>query len=660
MSLRRLLWPAVALVVLPVSTLTALLASPTARAQAASARMPALQAAFTDADAGRLDLAQAARFARDPLYPWLQATIVRKNLRTSDAARVQRLLDQLGDTPAGRWLRPAWLGELARREDWARYAAAFRGSDDAALRCHDLRARMGGADGESAAWIATAKETWLTGQSLPNACDPVMERLAQVGAIDDALRWQRIDLAIAAGEGGLVRYLAPGLSRDAALATAYASYMDAPSESPPAAWMATARGRSVVASGLAKLARRDPDRADRLLRSLPASGLDEAARGQVAYQVALWTVASYLPGAAQRLAAVPASAYDDKLHEWRVREAMARGDDAGALAAIGRMGDKQRADEHWQYFEARLRERAGQKAQARALYAEAARKASFHGWLAAERLGVPYTLCAIEPPSDAALRADVAGNPGLRRALDLFALDRIDPATREWAQAVKGMDDARRRLAVQRAIAVGWFDRSVFGMGVVPEDNRHYSLRFPLHHADALRRHSAAQSLDPAWVAAQTRSESSFMPKARSGADARGLMQLLPGTGQLTARRLGIPWRGGESLYEPDTNLRLGTAYLRQMLDRYDGKAWMAIAAYNAGPSPVDRWRAARGHLDPDFFIETIPYKETREYVARVLAFSVVYDWRLDGDAAPLSQRMLGRLAGRGERRAFQCEGAAP
>jgi soluble lytic murein transglycosylase len=150
------------------------------------------------------------------------------------------------------------------------------------------------------------------------------------------------------------------------------------------------------------------------------------------------------------------------------------------------------------------------------------------------------------------------------------------------------------------------------------------------------------------------------MPRARSGADARGLMQLLPGTGLLAAKRLGLPWSGGESLYDPDTNLQLGTAYLRQMLDRYDGRAYLAIAAYNAGPGPVDRWRAARGQLEPDFFIESIPWKETREYVARVLAFSVVYDWRLDGRAAPLSDRMLGRLAGPEARRGFRCEAVPP
>jgi soluble lytic murein transglycosylase len=137
-------------------------------------------------------------------------------------------------------------------------------------------------------------------------------------------------------------------------------------------------------------------------------------------------------------------------------------------------------------------------------------------------------------------------------------------------------------------------------------------------------------------------------------------MQLLPGTGALTAQRLGRPWLGGDSLYEPSTNLALGTAYLRQMLDRFGGLPYLAIAAYNAGPSPVERWRTARPGLEPDFFIEAIPYKETREYVARVLGFSVVYDWRLNGTAAPLSERLLGRLAAPDQRRSFRCPTGIP
>jgi soluble lytic murein transglycosylase len=193
-------------------------------------------------------------------------------------------------------------------------------------------------------------------------------------------------------------------------------------------------------------------------------------------------------------------------------------------------------------------------------------------------------------------------------------------------------------------------------MGSSPDDVRYYTLRFPLHHDADIRAQSQLNGLDPAWVAGETRAESAFMPNARSGADARGLMQLLPGTGAAVASRLGLSWQGGDSLYDASTNIVLGTAYLRQMVDHFNGFPYLAIAAYNAGPAPVERWMAQRPELDPDFFIEAIPYKETREYVARVLAFSVVYDWRLNGNAAPLSDRLIGHLVNAPQqRRGFVC-----
>ena len=105
-------------------------------------------------------------------------------------------------------------------------------------------------------------------------------------------------------------------------------------------------------------------------------------------------------------------------------------------------------------------------------------------------------------------------------------------------------------------------------------------------------------------------------------------------------------------MYEPETNIVLGTAYLRQQLDKH-GAPYVAIAAYNAGPTPVARWQAERPGLDPDFWIETISYHETRDYVPRVLAFSVLYDWRLDGQARRLSDRMRGRFDG--PRKDFRC-----
>lgn len=645
---------------LRLAVLACLVLAPVCAAADWRAQRAEFRTALEAAERGQLAPAQADRLAAHPLYPWLQVIALRNDLDSATPAQVEALLAKYRTQPAGAWLLEAWLAELAKRRDWPAFRRAWTGSDDPQLRCGDLSARAD-AGGVDAAWFADARALWLTGESLPAACDAPFALLAERGRLDADLRWQRLELAAAATQPGLVRHLARGFTgEDQRLALAFADYLDAPTAS-VAHLPRTPRTRIVATAALTRVAKRDPARGAQLLASVaPALGLDEAQRGKVLYEAALQTAASYGSESAARLAAVPESAYDDRLFELRVREALARGDDPGALAAIARLPDKLRNDARYQYLEARLLERSGKGDAARRLYASAANNPSFHGWLAADRLGQPYALCPLEPSADKALRARLAADPGLQRALELIALERPSQAVREWNAATKPLDADARRVAVALAEAGGWYDRAVFGMNLVPEDLRYYSLRFPLHHDADLRRYSAAHRLDPAWVAAQTRAESAFMPRARSSADARGLMQLLPGTGAETAASLGVPWRGGESLYEPATNLQLGTAYLRKMLDRFGGKPFLAIGAYNAGPAPVQRWVGQRGHLEPEFFIETIPYKETREYVSRVLAFSVVYDWRLGGRATPLTDRMLGRgVADPRQRRAFACPAPA-
>jgi soluble lytic murein transglycosylase len=452
----------------------------------------------------------------------------------------------------------------------------------------------------------------------------------------------------------------------AALANAYAAFIDAPNDS-ATSWPKTERSRHIVAIGLARSAKRDPGAAEaRLARLAPTLQMGEADRGRVQYAVALWTVSSYLPGSAQRLAAVSAASFDAKLHEWQVREAIARGDDAAAIKAIVAMDPAQRNDPRWQYFEARLRERQGDAKAANALYAQAARTATYHGFLAADHLHQPYSICPLELSATNAERAKVAATPALVRALELSRIDRMPWAEREWKQALSGFDDHQRQIAVALAQDAGWYDRALFALGptasntAAPDELRLYNLRFPLNNLRTVQEQARINAIDPAWIAAEIRAETGWMPNARSAADARGLMQLLPSTGARLARVLGIAWSGGDTLYEPPTNIALGSAYLRQMLDRFNGRTYLAIGAYNAGSAPVDRWLAQRAQLDPDFWIETVSYKETRDYIMRVLAFSVIYDWRFDGKAVPLSDRMLGRTVSDAQKRRFTCALASP
>ena len=651
----------------------ALLASlPAAAASNDDARLPAVHDALQLAESGRLDAATLGYVADHPLASWVEYAQLKRNLDNANPAQVRTYLTRYVGLPAAKLLRDAWLQQLDRRRDWSNYRAFYAGSDNPALRCADLAARLatGAID---AAWDNDALALWHGGNPLPADCDAPFAALASRNKLTPELRWQRLELAADAGNSAVMRTAARGgfTPIDNVLATDYATFIDLPSDT-ALRWPKSDRSRRIAADGLVRLAKRDPDRAEQLLaRIAPALGLGESERGRVLYEIALWTVASYAPGAAQRLAAVPASAYDERLHEWQVREAMARGDDATALKAIEAMDTPQRSDPRWQYFAARLRERRGDRVAANALYAQAARTATYHGFLAADRLKAPYALCPLELQTPRTEQARIAGNSALVRALGLFKIDRIGWATLEWKQALAGFNDNERQIAVALAQDSGWYDRAVFALGQpdksasgksvsgksTADELRLYTLRFPLNHARDVQDAARRNALDPAWVAAEIRAESAWMSRARSGADARGLMQLLPSTGAHMASALGLPWSGGETLFDPLSNISFGAAYLRQMLDRFDGRTYLAIGAYNAGSAPVQRWLAQRPQFDPDFWIETAAYKETREYIARVLAFSVIYDWRLDGRATPLSERMLGHQVNDAQRRRFICPG---
>ncbi|PPT74846.1 lytic murein transglycosylase [Xanthomonas arboricola] len=620
------------------------LGSTTLHAQNPDPQLAAMRDAIAAAERGQSDAGQLGALSRHPLYGWLEFATLKRNIDNVSNSQAQGFLQRYAGQPVAESFRSTWLPAVARRQDWTTLLANWKPTDNVGLRCAQLTARQ--ATGKlDAQWSRDALTLWRTGKGLPDACDPVVAGLESRGELTPALRWERVEAAADAQLPAVMRTAARGLpAADLALATDYAAFLDK-AHPRASSWPQTERSRRIAVDGLAKLAKNDPDAAEQQLPQLAtALGFSEAQRGQVLYQVALWTVASYLPDSARRLNAVPDASYDERLHEWRAREAMSRGDWPAALAAIRKMTATQRSDSRWQYFEARLAEKTGAAAAAQPLYRAAAQSPTFHGFLAADRLQQAYRLCPWEPRDNPQAKAAVARDPALVRAIALFQIDRTGWAVAEWNDAASRFDDTQRRLAVQVAGENGWFDRAVFALGKQPDEQRLYALRFPLHHDDSIRREAAKNAIDPAWVAAEIRAESIFNPRARSPANAMGLMQVLPGTGAAVAKGIALPgYAGANSLYEPDTNIAIGTAYLRQLLNTY-GLPYLTIAAYNAGPGPTGRWQSQRPNFEPDFWIETISYKETREYVARVLAFSVIYDWRLNGDMLPLSDRLMGKL----------------
>ncbi|HYY16959.1 MAG TPA: lytic transglycosylase domain-containing protein, partial [Gammaproteobacteria bacterium] len=136
------------------------------------------------------------------------------------------------------------------------------------------------------------------------------------------------------------------------------------------------------------------------------------------------------------------------------------------------------------------------------------------------------------------------------------------------------------------------------------------------------------------------RAESAFNAQARSSAGALGLMQLMPATARYTAAKIGIGPISTAKVLQPEINVKLGTAYLRQMLDRFDGHLVMAAAAYNAGPNRVTQWQPSLQCMPAELWIELIPFTETRKYVRNILFYTAIYQWRMGQRVKPLATRL--------------------
>jgi soluble lytic murein transglycosylase len=161
--------------------------------------------------------------------------------------------------------------------------------------------------------------------------------------------------------------------------------------------------------------------------------------------------------------------------------------------------------------------------------------------------------------------------------------------------------------------------------GIDREWREAWRMAWPLPFNTSVRQAAKEFELDPAFVYAVMREESTYRPQVTSRSGAIGLMQIIPPTADRIARALGIRAFDPEVLFDPRTNIRFGTYYLKDLTERFAGSSPLAIAAYNAGPDAVKRWRARDGALAPDAFVESVPYGETRRYLRRVLRSRHVY-----------------------------------
>ncbi len=609
--------------------------------------LDAARARFKDAEqaiaAGRFGQAQRlAEGLRDyPLYPYLRYAALRHRLATLPWGAVEGFAAEFDDAPVAARLRHAWLRQAARRGDRAALVAHYRDQGDTDLRCRYGVALL--QEGRRASAWAQAEALWKHGHSQPRSCDALFDAWRAAGGLTQDLVWARIYLAMDAGQSRLAHYLARFLKpAERHWLGRWEKLRRDPEKVIHARWLSAKHPAvpHIAADAIARLADTDPVPAtEQWLALAKRRRFEPSVRRAMGRRLALELVRAGTDESHGWLNRLADRLDDDAVEEWSAFGAMLAGDWPRALKLTGRLSPAQQDTPRWHYWRGRVLEALKRYEQAGALYAKAAGDRSFYGFLAADRIGSPYRFSAESLDFDAAEIATVAARPGLQRARELYRLGRLADARREWRYAVADLSRHQLEVAARLAHGWGWHDRVIFALGQAQAWDD-LKLRFPLAHQDLVEARAEQEQINPAWAFAVIRQESAFTPDIRSGAGAIGLMQLMPATARHVARSLNLQVPDRHDLTEPPTNIQLGVAYLNEVKQEFDGHPVLSTAAYNAGIRRVRGWLRDDRSVPADLWIETVPFRETRKYLKRVLTYTIIYERRLGQSGRPLRDYM--------------------
>lgn len=621
--------------------------------------------AFRKRDRNRLAAARAtALAAKHPLAGWVDYWDHNSRMAELRTSEVEDFYVRWKDTYVEDRFRNDWLLELGRRRDWAAFAAdfpRFRMNDDREVTCYALLTQQqNGADVRDAALAA-----WLAQPDADTGCLTMAAALYEARQLTEADVWRKARFAVDANRPRAAQQ-AVGLLGEVE-AKALRELLDSPARYLARKTAVFNRLQAELSTlALMRMAVNDPGIAAGLLndtweRKLPKD-LAAWAWAMVGKQSAtrlLPEAHEHFQRAAQLLVASEKANPDTAVKEldfpddtlaWKARAGLRapRGPQwSQVLQAISGMTATQQRDVTWVYWKARALQGLSEgrpsadtealRGQSRDLLDGISGHFSFYGALASEDLGRPVPIPGKPAPLTAEERANTVRNPGLSRALSLIGMGLRGEGDREWNFTLRGMNDRQLLAAAQWAC-----DMEVWKTCINTSDRTKSEVdltqRFPMPFRREVILQSSEIGLDPAYVYGLIRQESRFIMDARSSVGASGLMQLMPATARWTARRIGLPYTP-ELITDRDTNLKLGTTYLKLVLDDLGGSQAMAAAAYNAGPGRPRRWREG-ATLEVAAWAETIPFNETRDYVKKVLSNATYYAALLGNEKPSLKARM--------------------
>lgn len=530
------------------------------------------------------------------------------------------------DTPLAGWLR---------RHATLAYGAARQWNDVLALRatppgdvpsqCIWYRAQL--VKDQQKAFEGGFK-LWLSGESRPPQCDDLFKAMITKGEITDNLIWQRSLLALQRGNRSLSMYLMRKLKGDEWKAPV--NFVHSALKNPavlaevPASVSAQVSTEDVVFSVAIYLTPRKIDDIAVLLPDLKEKAV--MSTEQINLVQRSLAARSYTFDREDRpkiIDTILGDLGDADLIGPVLRDAIAASDWQAVLGWIEKIQGDESISAYHQYWRARALEQTGNEAEAQKAYSSAAQHREFYGFLAAEKLAQPYILNPEAPNLPEGSLDEVSESSAIERIAALWAIGEEGLAVDEWDYTLRRNPSESGAMA-ELALVNHWPALAV--QATIRGKHWNYiGHRFPLAYQDEFRQSAAEYSLDPLLLMSIARRESAFNSHARSPVGARGLMQMMPATAKQVAREKAFTLTDEKALLDSDVNIHLATYYVSSLLEKYNGNLIAALAGYNAGPHKVDRWLES-APVTFDQFIESIPYRETREYVKAVLAYRVIFN----------------------------------
>ncbi|WP_343847398.1 transglycosylase SLT domain-containing protein [Bowmanella denitrificans] len=562
-----------------------------------------------------------------PLLPYLQQTALLASVKLNNEQAIAGFLQDYADTPLDRELREKWLTYLAKRNDQARFLKYYRDTGDDTLRCTNAAYHLNQTQNRQQAF-ALVPELWLVGKSQDKACDKVFKQWTDAGQRTEQMIWQRLVLAADGGDHTLVPYLK--------------SLLPAPQQYLGDLWLDARRNPSSVAR-LSRFPVKYPDKEKQIVlyalkrlvwRDKPLAiktwqqasdkyRFDPSEEQEVAAGFAIAMAVEDHPQAEFWLERANRGDGNEEIFRWHLTHVLRHQDWQHVADVVNMAPAALEEDYSSRYWLARSYEHLNDPVNAKRQYDALSNVRHYYGFLAAGKLAKAPNL-ADTPLQISDLELSTVENlPAAKRARELLALKRYTAARREWIQLQSQLTYQQGLAAAVLADRWGWHDQAIFAfsrLGYLDDVKR----RFPLAYDQTLMHNASKHHVDPAWAFAIARRESSFMVDANSGVGAKGLMQVMPGT----ARHLAKKKVSNQVLFDPEKNVEYGTQYLRYLMDKMQDNPVLATAAYNAGMSRVKRW-LPKEDVPMDVWVETIPYKETRNYVKAVMAYKQIYKQRL-------------------------------